>query len=672
MALTVAMAAASVQMNNNTQSWFSIKAGANDTADISIYDEIGGWGISAKAFAKQLKDLGNVKKINLHIHSPGGSVFDGMAIFNLLNNHSAKKTVYIDGLAASIASVIAMVGDVVIMPENAMMMIHKPWGIQGGDAEDMRKYADLLDKIEETLISAYTKKTGKSAEELAEMLAEETWLNGKECVEHGFADQFVEPVKAMATLNSKRLEEFSNMPKAVKEMLFSPKAQATQQTQAQPQPQPQPAVVNAQPEKVVVDNSAEIKAQAEKRIADIKAVFAPFAGHQDLLVECLSDLNITAEQAKDKLLAKLGANTTPSANVGYVDNGNIVGDSVKNSLLARAGKIQLEKDNAYNGMTLRELARASLADRGVSISGMNAMNIVGLAFTHSSSDFGSILLDVAHKSVLEGWSAATDNFDKFTTKGSVSDFRKHNRVGLTEFGPLPVVGEGEEYTYGTVGDKQVAVAIATYGKLFSITRQAIINDDMQMLTRIPFLMGKAARATVAKLVYNILTEKNLKWQDGKALFSADRKNLITGSGTKMDVTTIDKAIQLMNGHTDGDNQPLLIEPEFLIAPTSLASKAKQVVGSTSVEGTDINSGIINPINNFAEVIKSQHLQVADAVSWFLVNSQAIEVNYLDGADQPYIEQQEGFTVDGVVSKVRIDAGVDVIDPRGIVKVTNQD
>ncbi|WP_276239959.1 ClpP-like prohead protease/major capsid protein fusion protein [Pasteurella multocida] len=661
MALTVAMAAASVQMNNDTQSWFSIKAGANDTAEISIYDEIGGWGISAKAFAKQLKDLGNVKKINLHIHSPGGSVFDGMAIFNLLNNHTAKKIVYIDGLAASMASVIAMVGDVVIMPENAMMMIHKPWGIQGGDAEDMRKYADLLDKIEETLISAYTKKTGKSAEELAEMLAEETWLSGQECVEHGFADQLAEPVKAMAKIKSQRMKEFSNMPEAIKNMLFSPKAQTTE---------PKTDKTTTQPENNVVDNSTEIKAQAAKRIADIKAVFAPFAGHQDLLIECLSDLNITAEQAKDKLLAKLGANTTPSANGGYVDNGNIVGDSVKNSLLARAGKEEIEKDNAYNGMTLRELARASIADRGVSISGMNAMSIVGLAFTHSSSDFGSILLDVAHKSVLEGWAVATDNFDKFTTKGSVSDFRKHNRVGLTEFGPLPVVSEGEEYTYGTIGDKQVAVAIATYGKLFSITRQAIINDDMSMLTRIPFLMGKSARATVAKLVYNLITS-NGKWQDGKVLFSADRKNLLTGSGTKMDVTTIDKAIQLMNGHLDGDKQPLLIEPEFLLAPTSLATKAKQVVGSTSVEGADTNSGIINPINNFAEVIKSQHLQVADAVSWYLINSQAIEVNYLDGADQPYLEQQDGFTVDGVVSKVRIDAGVDVIDPRGIVKVTNQ-
>lgn len=664
MALTVTMAAANVQMNNDTQRWYSIKAKANNTAEIYIYDEIGCWGISAQEFSKDLKALGNIKNLDLHIHSPGGSVFDGIAIYNLLNTYPATKTVYIDGLAASIASFIAMVGEKIIMPENAMMMIHKPWGIQGGDADDMRKYADLLDQVENVLITAYAKKTGKSNEEIAEMLAEETWLSGQECVEHGFADQLAEPVKAMAKIKSQRMKEFSNMPEAMKNMLFSPKAQTTESKKTDK--------TTTQPENVAVDNSAEIKAQAEKRIADIKAVFSPFSGHQDLLIECLSDLNITAEQAKDKLLAKLGANTTPSANGGYVDNGNIVGDSVKNSLLARAGKEEIEKDNAYNGMTLRELARASIADRGVSISGMNAMSIVGLAFTHSSSDFGSILLDVAHKSVLEGWAVATDNFDKFTTKGSVSDFRKHNRVGLTEFGSLPVVGEGEEYSYGTIGDKQVAVAIATYGKLFSITRQAIINDDMQMLTRIPFLMGKAARATVAKLVYSLLTTKDLKWQDSKDLFSAARGNLLKGSGTKMDVATIDKAIQMMNGHLDGDNQPLLIEPEFLLAPTSLATKAKQIVGSTSVEGAEINSGIINPINNFAEVIKSQHLQVADAVSWYLINSQAIEVNYLDGADQPYIEQQEGFTVDGVVSKVRIDAGVDVIDPRGIVKVTNQD
>ena len=117
---------ATSETKTNNQSWYSIKAKANDTAEISIYDEIGFWGVSAASFAQDLKDCGNsLKQINLHIHSPGGDVFDGIAIYNLLKNHPANVTVYIDGLAASMASVIAMAGNEVIMPENAMMMIHK-------------------------------------------------------------------------------------------------------------------------------------------------------------------------------------------------------------------------------------------------------------------------------------------------------------------------------------------------------------------------------------------------------------------------------------------------------------------------------------------------------------------------------------------------------------------
>ncbi|MBT0437829.1 Clp protease ClpP, partial [Morganella morganii subsp. morganii] len=150
------------------KSWFRMKAAADtQSADIYIYDEIGGWGISAKQFSKELLALGDVSQINLHIHSPGGEVFDGIAIYNQLKGHDAKITVYIDGLAASMASVIAMVGDTVIMPENAMMMIHKPWGIAWGDADEMRDYADLLDKLENVLIPAYVAKTGKTAEEIA-------------------------------------------------------------------------------------------------------------------------------------------------------------------------------------------------------------------------------------------------------------------------------------------------------------------------------------------------------------------------------------------------------------------------------------------------------------------------------------------------------------------------
>lgn len=668
------MAMAANVTKTNNQSWYSIKAKANDTAEISIYDEIGFWGVSAASFAQDLKDCGNnLKQINLHIHSPGGDVFDGIAIYNLLKNHPANVTVYIDGLAASMASVIAMAGNEVIMPENAMMMIHKPWGIQGGDAEDMRKYADLLDKVENTLIPAYANKTGKTPEELAEMLSAETWLNGKECVEQGFADKLAEPLVAMASIKSRKLEDFEKMPNEIKNMLFKPQGNAGTNPASQAAPTPAPTAPVNQSSTVPVDNTAQVQAELNKRNADIKAVFAPFgSAHDSLLVECLGDLSITAEQAKDKLLAKLGAGTTPSAAVTpYAGNGNIVGDSVKQSLLARAGidKDKADaKDNAYNAMTLRELARASLVDRGVSVSGQNAMSIVGLAFTHSSSDFGQILIDVAHKSLLKGWETAAENFDQFTSHGTLTDFRPAKRVGLGDFGYLPQVGEGEEYTYGTIGDEGASVALATYGQLFSITRQAIINDDMHLLTKIPEKMGQAARATIAKLVFALLTGNAIA-QDGKALFDASHKNTLTGAA--LDVTSIDKAIQIMNGFVNARGEPLAIEPEFMLLPTSLYTRAKQVLGSASVEGADANSGIINPIRDIVPALKSARLQVADPKSWYLINKEAIEVSYLDGIDTPYIEQQNGFTVDGVSTKVRIDAGVNVIDYRGIVKVTNK-
>ena len=458
------------------------------------------------------------------------------------------------------------------------------------------------------------------------------------------------------------------MPKAIKDMLFKPQgnagAAAPQTTPIEP--------VNQAPT-APVDNTAQVQAELNKRNADIKAVFAPFgSAHDSLLVECLGDLSITAEQAKDKLLAKLGAGTTPSAAVThYADNGNIVGDSVKQSLLARAGIDKDKanaKDNAYNAMTLRELARASLVDRGISVSGHNAMSMVGLAFTHSSSDFGQILIDVAHKSLLKGWETAAENFDQFTSRGTLTDFRAAKRVGLGDFGYLPQVGEGEEYTYGTIGDEGASVALATYGQLFSITRQAIINDDMHLLTKIPEKMGQAARATIAKLVFALLTGNAIA-QDGKKLFDASHKNSFDNAA--LDVTNIDKAIQMMNGFVNARGEPLAIEPEFMLLPTSLYTRAKQVLGSASVEGADANSGIINPIRDVVPALKSARLQVADPKSWYLINKEAIEVSYLDGIDTPYIEQQNGFTVDGVSTKVRIDAGVNVIDYRGIVKVTNK-
>lgn len=178
------------------------------SAEIYLYEDIGaGWfgGISSKEFSDILKDLGSdVSQIDLRINSPGGSVFEGVAIYNLLVSHEANVTAHIDGLAASIASIVAMSGNEILMAENAMMMIHDPWGMAIGSAADMRKEADTLETVRDTLVNTYAKRTGAGEEIISELMTEETWMNAEEAVDRGFADEMSEAMKQAACVDCTR------------------------------------------------------------------------------------------------------------------------------------------------------------------------------------------------------------------------------------------------------------------------------------------------------------------------------------------------------------------------------------------------------------------------------------------------------------------------------------
>jgi len=198
-----------------TKNWYQITATKN-SAEILIYEQIGenfwGEGVSAKQFVKDLNAL-DVKTITVRINSPGGNVFDGNAIYNALTAHKADIQVKIDGIAASIASVIAMAGDTVEMPENAMMMIHDPAGRVWGTAEDMIKMAAALGKIKTGLVAAYRGKTRMADDDIAAMMTEETWMTAAEAVEYGFADSMIERVNVQA--NFDMLGRFRNVPKCL-------------------------------------------------------------------------------------------------------------------------------------------------------------------------------------------------------------------------------------------------------------------------------------------------------------------------------------------------------------------------------------------------------------------------------------------------------------------------
>lgn len=183
-----------------TKTWFSIQNAlqADQPAQVSIHDEIGSWGVSARDFLAQLRGIDPATPIQLSIHSPGGEVFDGLAIYHALKSRG-NVDVRIEGLAASMASVIAMAGRRVTMPRNAYLMIHNPNGVAIGNSADMRQLADLLDKLKASLIAAYREKTKKDDEDLSSMMDAETWLTGEEAVAMGFADSMTDDVALSAS-----------------------------------------------------------------------------------------------------------------------------------------------------------------------------------------------------------------------------------------------------------------------------------------------------------------------------------------------------------------------------------------------------------------------------------------------------------------------------------------
>jgi ATP-dependent Clp endopeptidase proteolytic subunit ClpP len=202
--------------------WFDVRNIKDDSADLYIYDVVGdSWtGNDAITLVKAIAGL-KKKRINAHINSPGGSVFDGVAVYNALKNHDGGVTTYVDGLAASIASIIALAGDKVVMADNAMMMIHNPWTMAMGDADDMRKTADVLDQIKETLINTYATKTGKARDIIAADMEAETWFTAQQAMDYGFVTEIVGGMKIAASL-SMELAELFGMKKAPKALTPEP------------------------------------------------------------------------------------------------------------------------------------------------------------------------------------------------------------------------------------------------------------------------------------------------------------------------------------------------------------------------------------------------------------------------------------------------------------------
>ena len=200
-----------IPTNNKKHDWYSIDNKETST-DIFIYDVVG-WETTAKDFVRELRTIKN--EINLHLNTPGGDVFDGNSIYNELKSHPSKVNVYIDGLAASIGSIIAMSGDTINIAKNGFMMIHNPFTMAMGNAEEIRKTANMLDKVRDSLVQTYIDKTGQSKEQIVDWMDQETWFDSNEALAAGFATNIVED-KEIEDVADLRI--YNHVPKEVQDL----------------------------------------------------------------------------------------------------------------------------------------------------------------------------------------------------------------------------------------------------------------------------------------------------------------------------------------------------------------------------------------------------------------------------------------------------------------------
>ncbi|MBF0187086.1 MAG: peptidase U37 [Magnetococcales bacterium] len=341
--------------------------------------------------------------------------------------------------------------------------------------------------------------------------------------------------------------------------------------------------------------------------------------------------------------------------------------AVENALLHRfdpGANTLSDAGRDWRGMTLLEMARTFLEEEGTRTRGWNRDELATRAL-HSTSDFALILAGIANKSLRQAYEAFPQTFRPFCRQVSASDFKTMHRVQLGEAPSLEKVNEGGEFTRGTVGEAEETYRVETYGKVISITRQVLINDDLDAFTRIPQLFGVAAANLESDVIWSIFTS-NPKMGDNTALFHNTHKNLAS-SGTVLSVTSLGKGRGSMSKQTGLDGKTILnIRPHFLVIPAALEVTAEQLLAQNLVPAKSADV-VPNSLRTLS-VIAEPRLDTSSETAWYLIahpgQIDTIEYAYLEGNSGVHIETRNGFDVDGVEIKARLDFGAKAIDWRG--------
>lgn len=407
------------------------------------------------------------------------------------------------------------------------------------------------------------------------------------------------------------------------------------------------------------------------RILDVQEACRKFDVKPELETELIRT-GASLKDAKLKILenmerAQVPINSNVRVESGVSGKERFIQDAA-DAIVSRAGFGKTE-NNSLRSFSLYELARRSLELSGQNVDSFDKMGLVGRAFTQSTSDFGVLLENAMHKVLQNAYATQADTWSRFCATGSVSDFRAHNRYRVGSLANLSVVNELGEFENMAIPDGEKSSVVAqTKGGIINLSRQTIINDDLGAFVGLAAALGRTARRTVEADVYALLglnSGLGPTMSDGKTLFHADHGNI--GTGAALSVASIEADRVLMASQKDvGDNDYLDLRPQSIVLPVGLGGTARVINEAQYDPDTANKLQRPNMVRGlFSDIVDSPRL--SGTRNYMFANpseAPVIEVSFLDGNDTPFLESQEGFTVDGTSWKARLDYGVGVIDYRG--------
>lgn len=710
-----------------TKSWYTLKNEASDKpAQLYIHGEIGGWDIYAIDLVKALQQIGD-KDLVMRVQSYGGSVYEGLAMFNAIKAHKGKTTGVVDGLAASIATYTLMACDEIHMPENSTFMIHNPSIGAWGEEDEIESALTQVKNAKTTVSNAYVERSGKPLEDVLSAMAQESWFTAQEALEWGLIDKVIDPVdltNCFKESDASEIAKFKNAPQSLLNCIKLGKPESstepdlsnqtagaehsqpesTQPEQVSDMPKPNELIdavkaenqrqqairtlcnkhgVNNELMNTMLEDmdctvemaSARILSNMNNDRENLQNLCNTLNLNEEQTTQVLSDPNFTMENASQSLMNILGQQSADGGASGitptqiHAGNGNHVKDELQNALNARCGVAKLEKDNSFGHESLLNMARASL---GVNArSAMTKNDLVNRAM--NTQDFGDIVTEAVRTVMRDEREASAPLWRELANVEELPDFRETELTMVNDAPDLMNVGEDGEYKEAILKGSGERIQLATFGREIKFTRQFLINDDIGLISKVPRKFMQAGYRLADKLMFNAILSG--KMGDGKSVFAknvqGDWGNLVEGvaKGKYEElIMALHKVFATattipLDGEEEGD--PLDLRGQIIVASPSHASMLEAVLNTASKPDT------FNPAyKKFGKVIETARVNdINGAIGLTGKDFDTVLMGFLDGQQDPWLETGDGWNSDGAKFRITYDITSKVLDRRGIAAAT---